>query len=144
MYIQAFVDDLGRVGGFVRVAFNGATAAGPHFKDLQVKIQKIGFEVADLCDTSAITVAKFQDASLSILDDLQSTYEYLMENEIDMALEIFKGIVKVASEMHKAATNLQQKFEEEKKKVYCIAGSFKFGEMALPDDWNWRSLNLAI
>ena len=62
-------------------------------------------------------MAKFEDASGSILDDLQATYEYLMANEIDMALEIFKGIQEVASEMHKAATALQARFEAEKKKV---------------------------
>ena len=73
--------------------------------------------MADLCDASAITVAKFQDASGSILDDLQATYEYLMENETDMALEIFKGISEVAGEMHKAAETLQKRFEDEKEKV---------------------------
>lgn len=73
--------------------------------------------MADLCDTSAITVARFQDASGSILDDLQATYEYLTEGETEMALEIYKGISKVASEMHKAAANLQNEFDGVKKRV---------------------------
>ena len=115
--IQTFVDDLGRVGGFVRVAYNGATAAGPEFADIQVKIQKTVFEVADLCDALAITVARFQDASGSILDDFQATCEYLLDKETDMAREIFKGISEVAGEMHKAAETLQKRFEDEKEKV---------------------------
>ena len=125
-YIQTFVDDLGRVGGFVRVAYNGATAAGPEFAELQVEIQKIGFEVADLCDASAITVAKFQDASGSILDDFQATYEYLMANETDMALGLFKGIQEVAGEMRKAAEVLQKRFEDEKNKVRQMRATYYY------------------
>lgn len=79
--------------------------------------------MADLCDASALTVARFQDASGSILDDLQATYEYLTEGETEMALEIYKGISKVAGEMHKAAANLQNEFDRVKKRVRgkCMA-----------------------
>ena len=62
-------------------------------------------------------MSKFQDASGSILDDLQATYEYLTEGETQMAVEIFKGISTVAGEMFKAAEALQQRFEAEKTKV---------------------------
>ena len=34
-----------------------------------------------------------------------------------MALEIYKGISKVAGEMHKAAANLQKEFDKVKKRV---------------------------
>ncbi len=37
--LKTLMDDLGRVGGFIRVAYNGIGAAGPKFTELQ--IQKI-------------------------------------------------------------------------------------------------------
>jgi len=55
-------------------------------------------------------------------NDLQATYEYLTEGETEMALEIYKGISKVAGEMHKAAANLQKEFDRVKKRVRGIHG----------------------
>lgn len=116
-HMQTFAEDLERVGNFVKVAYYGATAAGPEFSGLQVKIQKIGFQVADLCDASAIVMAKFRDSSASVLDDIQATYEYLIEGEVTTAVEIFKGIAQVAGKMRDAAIQLQKGFEKQKEEV---------------------------
>lgn len=116
--LQTFAEDLERVGNFVKVAYFGATAAGPEFAELQVRIQKIGFQVADLCDASAIIMAKFRDSSASVLDDLQATFEYLVEGEVSTAVDIFKGIAEVAGKMRDAAIQLQKGFEKQKEEVY--------------------------
>ena len=67
--LPALVTDLGRVGNFVRIAYNGVAG----FTDLQIQIREIGVDVTKLCDKSAVTVSKFKQASGSILGDLQGT-----------------------------------------------------------------------
>ena len=64
--LKALVDDLGRVGSFIRIAYNGVGAAGPKFTENQIEIQRLGYDVTKLCDKSALTVAKFKKASKSI------------------------------------------------------------------------------
>ena len=118
--LKTLVDDLGRVGGFIRIAYNGVGAAGPKFTDHQIEVQRLGYDVTKLCDKSAITVAKFKKASSSVLTDLQATYEYLLDNLEEMAVETLSGVSKLAGDMEKAALELHVEFEEEEKKVEDI------------------------
>ena len=60
--LKTLVDDLGRVGGFIRIAYNGVGAAGYEHNDEQMEIQKIGYDIAHLCNKSALTIAKFKKA----------------------------------------------------------------------------------
>ena len=115
--LKALVDDLGRVGSFIRIAYNGVGAAGPKFTENQIEIQRLGYDVTKLCDKSALTVAKFKKASKSILTDLQSTYEYLLDNLEEMALETLSLVSKLAGDMEKAALELHEDFTAEEKKV---------------------------
>ncbi len=102
--LKTLVEDLGRVGG--RVAYNGIGAAGPRFTELQIQIQRLGYDVTKLCDKSTLTVSKFKKASSIIPTDLQSTYKYLLDNLEEMAIETLTAISKVAGEMEKAALEL--------------------------------------
>ncbi len=115
--LKTLVSDLGRVGGFIRIAYNGVGAAGPKFTEQQIQIQRLGYDVTKLCDKSALTVAKFKKASSSILTDLQSTYEFLLDNLEEMALDTLSAVSKLAGDMQKAALELKIEFEEEEKKV---------------------------
>lgn len=115
--LQTLVDDLGRVGAFIRIAYNGVGAAGPRYTDHQIEIQRLGYDVTKLCDKSALTVAKFKKASSCVLTDLQSTYEYLLDNLEEMALETLSAVSKLAGEMEKAARELHEEFVQEEKKV---------------------------
>ena len=81
--LPSLVTDLGRVGNFIRIAYNGVAG----FTDLQIKIRGIGYDITKLCDKSAVTVAKFKQASGSILGDLQGTYQFLLDALEDMVLE---------------------------------------------------------
>ena len=115
--LKTLVEDLGRVGGFIRVAYNGIGAAGPRFTELQIEIQRLGYDVTKLCDKSALTVSKFKKASSIIITDLQATYEYLLDNLEEMALETLTAVSKVAGEMEKAAMELHEDFKAQERKV---------------------------
>ena len=67
--------DLGRVGKFVRVAYNGVAA----YTELQIMVCGIGYNVTKLCDKSAVIMAKFKPASGSILRNLQLAYQFLLD-----------------------------------------------------------------
>ena len=115
--LQQLVDDLGRVGRFIRVAYNGVGAAGPKFTELQIEIQDIGYGVTKLCDKSALTVAEFKRASSSILVDLQATYQYLLDNLEEMAVDTLSDVSRLAEGMEKAALQLHDEFEKQAERV---------------------------
>ena len=115
--LKALVIHLGRIGGFIRVAYNGVGAAGYEHTEEQIEIQQLGYDITDLCDKSAVTVAKFKKASSDVLIDLQCTYGYLVENMEDEALETLSSVSKLAGEMEKAAMELHEDFKAEEGKV---------------------------
>ena len=122
--LDVLVDDLRHVGDFVRIAYNGVAG----YTDLQIKIRRIGYDVTKLCDKSAVTVSMFKRASTSILDDLQATYQFLLDQLEDMALETLAAVNDVAKEMSVAAEQLSKEFDEQSKKV----------ESALEDTMNTK------
>lgn len=63
-----------------------------------------------LCDKSAITVSKFKRACETILGDLQTTYEYLLDNFEDMALDTLASVTELAGKMATAAQELHKDF----------------------------------
>ena len=107
------VEDLGRVGSFVRLAYNGTAG----HTELQIQIREIGYDVTKLCDKSAVTVSKFKQASGSILDDLQGTYQFLLDGLEDIALETLASVSEVAKGMATAAEELHKDFTDESHKV---------------------------
>ena len=115
--LKSLVDDLGRVGRFVRIAYNGVAAAGPQFTELQIQVQRLGFDITKLCDKSAVTVAKFKSASGSILVDLQATYQYLMDSLEEIGVETLAAVSTIAGEMAQAAQELHDDFEKQADKV---------------------------
>ena len=115
--LKALVSDLGRVGGFIRIAYNAVGAAGYQLTEEQIEIQQLGYDITKVCDKSALTVAKFKKASSSILTDLQCTYEYLLDNKEMLALETLSSVSELAEKMEKAALELHHDFEAEEKKV---------------------------
>ena len=115
--LKTLVGDLGRVAAFIRIAYNGVGAAGPKFTDIQIEIQRLGYDITKLCDQSALTVSKFKKASATILTDLQATYEYLLDNLEELALETLAAVSSIAGDMEKAAMELHQEFKKEEEKV---------------------------
>ena len=108
--LPTLVEDLGRVGSFIRLAYNGYT-------ELQISIREIGVDVTKLCDKSAVTVAKFKTASVSIIEDLQGTYQFLIDGMEDIALVTLASVAEVAKDMAGAADQLHKDFADEANKV---------------------------
>ena len=115
--LKTLVADLGRVGQFIRIAYNGVMAAGPRYTEIQIEIQQLGFDITKLCDASALTIAKFKTSSATVLSYLQATYMYLVDNYEDMAVETLSSVSKTAGDMEKVALELHVKFEEQKERV---------------------------
>ena len=115
--LKTLVADLGRVGAFIRIAYNGVMAAGPRYTELQIEIQQLGYDITKLCDMSALTLAKFKNASSTVLTRCQATYMYLFNSYEDMAVETLSSVSKIAGDMAKAALELHDEFEMQTKKV---------------------------
>ena len=115
--LRALVTDLGRVGSFIRIAYNGVGAAGPKHTDNQIEIQRLGYDITKLCDKSAVTVAKFKSASKIVITDLQASYGFLLDGLDQLAVETLANIKKVAAGMKEAALELHKDFEKQADKV---------------------------
>ena len=115
--LKTLVTDLGRVGGFIRVAYNAVGTAGHEHTEEQIEIQKLGYDITKLCDKSVVTVGKFNKASSTILRNLKACYGYLLVNLEKMALTTLSSVYKIAGDMEKAARELAKEFEEQKIKV---------------------------
>ena len=111
--LKTLINDLSRVGAFIRIVSNGVGAAGPKSAGLQIEIQHLGHYVTKLCDKSALTVAKFKNASSTVLTNLQGTYEYLLDNLEEIAIETLSAVSKIAGEMEKAALELHHDFKQQ-------------------------------
>ena len=111
--LPILVEDLGRVGKFVRIAYNGVAG----YTELQIQIREIGYDVTRLCDKSAITVSSFKQASGNILEELKATYAFLLDGMEGIALVTLSSVSEVAKGMASAAEQLHKDFEEESRKV---------------------------
>ena len=115
--LQVLVTDLGRVGKFIRIAYNGVGAAGPKFTEIQIEVQSLGYDITRLCDKSALTVAKFKKASATVLTSLKATYGYLIGHMEKIALVTLTNVSKLAGDMAKAALELHKEFKSEEEEV---------------------------
>ena len=106
--LHSLVEDLGKLGNFIRVAYNGV--AGD--TEVQIKIQRVGYKITKLADKSAVTVHKFKGASQSVLEELKGTYQYLLDGLEEMALETLSQLTSIAKDMAAAAEELHNDFEK--------------------------------
>ena len=88
--LLAVAHNLFMVGNFTGIAYYG-------FRDLQVEIHRIGIEVSELCDKSALTVGKFKQASGCFLVNLQATYQFLLNGMEEMAIETLQSTANVTN-----------------------------------------------
>lgn len=111
--LEALVDDLGRLGNCVRIAYHGVAG----YTELQIKVQRIGYDVTKLCDRSAITISQFKKASGTVLLSLQSTYQYLLDGLENMAVYTLADVAETAEGMSTAAKKLCTEFNEQAEHV---------------------------
>lgn len=118
--LRALVKDLGRVGNFIRVAYNGIGAGGHRFQDLQIEVQRLGYDITKLCDKSAVTIAHFKSATKTVLVELKATYQFLLDGLEDMGVDTLSTLSTIAGKMAVAAEELQKEFEKEETKVVSV------------------------
>ena len=106
--LASLVEDLGKLGNFIRVAYNGVAGN----TEIQIKVQKVGYKITNLADKSAVTVHNFKRASQDVLQELQGTYQFLLDGMEEMALETLSLLSSVAADMAKAAEELHNDLEK--------------------------------
>ncbi|KAL9989190.1 hypothetical protein ACROYT_G003713 [Oculina patagonica] len=106
--LASLVDDLGKLGNFIRVAYNGVAGN----TEIQIKVQKVGYKITNLADKSAVTVHNFKRASQNVLQELQGTYQFLLDGMEEMAIETLSLLTSVAKDMAEAANELHNDFEK--------------------------------
>ena len=73
--LYSLADDLGKLNKFMRLAYNGVAG----HTELQIKVQRVGHKSTKLADKSATTVYQFKEKSQDVLEELQTTYKFLLE-----------------------------------------------------------------
>lgn len=106
--LHSLVEDLGKLGNFIRVAYNGVAG----YTEVRIKVHRVGCKITKLADKSAVTVHKFKGASTSVLEELKGTYEYLLDGLEEMALETLSQLTSIAKDMAVAANELHNDFEQ--------------------------------
>lgn len=117
--LNTLVDDLGRVGKLVRLAFYAAKGSGykEGMVEMKMMIYDIGIDITKLCNKSAQTVSSFRSTSRTVLQELHAAYEYLLDSFEDDAVDCFEIVSKMAERMALEARDLQELFERQQKEV---------------------------
>lgn len=110
---ESLTNGLGTLGKIMRVAYNGVAGDA----EMQIKVQSIGYTIADLTSKSATTLSQFKNASKRVLEAMKSTHDYLMDGLEENAVVTLSMIMKKAEEMADAAGELSKEFEEAKKNL---------------------------
>ena len=114
IHLRTFVQDLGHVKRYIQLANDRMAAASsdPECGELQLEVQRLGYNVTRLCANSADTVSNCNRNSITILTDLQPMYEYLLDGFEDLALETLASVSDIAAQCAKAAEELNNSFDE--------------------------------
>uniref|UniRef100_A0A1X7STH3 Uncharacterized protein n=1 Tax=Amphimedon queenslandica TaxID=400682 RepID=A0A1X7STH3_AMPQE len=117
---EKFANSIEHVGNFIKVAYNGANAVGPQFADLQIEIQRLGFDITRLCNESSVTIDRFRSTAATVSSDLISVYHFLLDGFEDFAIQSLASLGKLAEEMAKTAHELKEKFKMQADEVLII------------------------
>ena len=112
----SLTEDLGLLGTCFRIAYQGSAG----FPLLQVDINQVGYETTKLCDDSTLTINKFKRASTTVVNALQSTYEYLLSGMEPLAVESLADVRETAKGMAEEADKLAKGFDKQADKVMSV------------------------
>ena len=119
--LKTLVTDLGRVGEFIKIAYNATLSAGisgdERIHQLHLQIRSLGSGITDLCGLSAVTVSNFRSTTRTILQELKSAYQYLLDGFEDMAVDCMENLSTLAHKMAKAAEKLQKEIKQQEENV---------------------------
>ena len=105
--LHSLADDLGKLGKFMRLAYNGVAG----HTELQIKVQRVGYKITKLADKSAVTVYQFKETSQDVLEELKTTYQYLLEGLERAAVINLSMMADKAAGMAEAAEELRKDFD---------------------------------
>ena len=111
--LHSLADDLGKLGKFMRLAYNGVAG----HTELQIKVQRVGYKITKLADKSATTVYQFKETSQDVLEELQTTYQFLLEGLENAAVISLSMMADKAAGMAEAAEELKNDFDQAKDDV---------------------------
>lgn len=83
-------------------------------------MRELGFEIADLCDDSGLTINMFRRTADSVLIDLTGAYQFFLDGREEMAIISIKSVGDSAKKMADAAEGLCKRFRDEKEKVLKV------------------------
>lgn len=106
--LHSLADDLGKLGKFMRLAYNGVAG----HTELQIKVQRVGYKITKLADKSAVTVYRFKETSQDVLEELKTTYQYLLEGLEKAAVINLSMMADKAAGMAEAAEELRNDFDQ--------------------------------
>ena len=106
--LHSLADDLGKLGKFMRLAYNGVAG----HTELQIKVQRVGYKITKLADKAATTVYQFKETSQDVLEELQTTYQYLLEGLEKAAVISLSMMADKAAGMAEAARELRNDFDQ--------------------------------
>lgn len=119
--LKTLVTDLGRVGEFIKIAYNATLSAGisgdESIHKLHLQVRSLGSGITDLCGLSAVTVSNFRSTTRTILQELKGAYQYLLDGFEDMAIDCMENLSTLAKKMADAAYKLQLEIKAQEEKV---------------------------
>ena len=90
----------------LRVAYLGVAK----FPSLQIKVNRLSFNITKLSDESVRLLQKFERAAISINLSYIAACKYLTKGKIKFALMEFENVFKKSNELQEAVANLANKF----------------------------------
>ena len=109
--LHSLADGLGKLGKFMRLAYNGMAG----HTELQIKVQRVGYKIT--ADKSVTTVYQFKEKSQDVLEELQTTYQFLLEGLENAAVISLSMMADKAASMAEAAEELRNDFDQAKDDV---------------------------
>lgn len=120
MNMMALYNGFHLISSFMRIAYNGIRAAGPHYTDLQIEIQHIGYNISSLCDETVLALGQFKRAASKVQDKRRAAYLFLYDGYEEMATESISSIKDIANNMEKVALDLVNGFARMKQDVIVV------------------------
>ena len=109
--LHNLADGLGKLGKFMRLAYDGMAG----HTVLQIKVQRVGYKIT--AGKSATTVYQFKETSQDVLEELQTTYQFLLEGLENATVISLSMMADKAAGMAEAAEELRNDFDQAKDDV---------------------------
>ena len=115
--LDGFLSNLVTVGKLIRITYNGV--AGD--TELQIEMRELGFEIAELCDDSNLTIEKFRTTADSYVTRLISAYQFFLDDMEEMGITSIESVIEGSGkQMAEASEELCKRFKYEQERVLKI------------------------